>query len=197
MVEVFNGVKNALYIALAVFGTWVFRREGRRGWREVQARPGRAAAWVLAGLGMMGVASALYGIVVLIIGRIEPGGNQAAIDAELLASTSSLPQALLLLGVVGLFAPIVEELVFRQTPFGSLQQHLPTPLAFVMSTLPFSLMHVTSVQEWPLTVFYVGSAVAFSIAYLASNRNILVPVAVHVLWNGTGTAFQLLTHAFR
>ncbi|MEV8337839.1 type II CAAX endopeptidase family protein [Leucobacter sp. NPDC077196] len=195
--QLFLDVKNFMYVGLCLVGIWACRKTIVHGWREMRARPVAAGAWVIGGLVLSGLASGLYGIALLITGKSMNGENQAAIDAELLDVSASLPASLYFLGVVGVFAPVVEELVFREIPLGTLQHKLSTPLAFALSSITFGVLHLRGVHEWPLAVYYIGSGAALAIAYLKSNRNILVPIAAHMLWNGIGTAFQLLTTVLR
>ncbi|MCK2037908.1 CPBP family intramembrane metalloprotease [Microbacterium sp. SSW1-49] len=84
-------------------------------------------------------------------------------------------------------------LVFRELPFARLRRSLSTWAAFVLSSLEFAAIHLRGLDEWPLAILYVGFSAALATAYLLSRRNLLVSMAGHVLWNGTGLTSLILT----
>lgn len=193
--SVFAVAKNGGYVAVMLMGVWVFRGSFMRSWRTTKQRPFLALGMVAAGLALMGVASAVSYAAVFLAGSSAAGANQAAISAEVLAASTSLVAALLFVGLGGVVAPFVEELVFREVPFGRLRNLLSTRTALILSSVAFAAVHVRDWEEWPLMILYVGYALAFAAAYLLSDRNLLVCIFAHVLWNGTGLAFLLVTAA--
>lgn len=191
--SVFTGVKNGGYVILLIWGVWAFRDGFARSWRTTRQRPLLAAGSVLVGLALMAVAPAVSHLVTLFVATPAVGANQAVISAEALVASTSLVGGLLFVGVGGVAAPVVEELVFREVPFARLRHLLSTRAAFVVSCLVFGVVHLRGIDEWPLAVLYVGFAAALATAYLMSKRNLLVSIAAHILWNGTGLAYLLLT----
>ncbi|MBP3976394.1 CPBP family intramembrane glutamic endopeptidase [Microbacterium sp. BLY] len=191
--SVFAAVKNAGYAGLALGGGWAFRAGIARSWRTTRSRPLLAAGAVLLALALMGVASAVSQGVLLLVAAPPAGANQAAIAAEVLAASSSFVDGLLFVGVGGVAAPIVEELVFREVPLAPRRGRIGTAVAFAVSCLVFGGIHLRGVDEWPLAILYVGFAVALGAAYLVSQRNLLVTITAHVLWNGIGLGFLLVT----
>lgn len=189
----FAGVKNGGYAILLIAGIWIFRDGFARSWRTTRQHPLRAGAMILLGLALMGTASAVSYAVSVFIAVPAAGENQAAISAEVLAASTSLASGLLFLAIGGLAAPIVEELAFREIPFSGLRSLLSTRMAFVLSCAVFGAIHLRGLEEWPLAILYVGFSAALATAYLLSGRNLLVSVTAHVLWNGTGLAYLLIT----
>ncbi|MBN0039810.1 CPBP family intramembrane metalloprotease [Cellulosimicrobium cellulans] len=186
-------VKNIGYIGLAAYGVWVFREALSASLRMTEASPVAWARWVIAGLVLMGIASGVSALIALAVDGPLTSNNQAAIDAEMLAASSSIRHSLLLLAVGAIFAPLVEEFVFREIPFARLRPWLSTPIALASSCLCFGALHLRSLDEWPLAILYIGFSLALAVAYLGSKRNLLVPIAAHALWNGSGLTFVLLS----
>lgn len=192
---VFAVLKNGGYVILALLGLWMFRDGFARSWRTTKQRPLLAAGAVLLGLALMAVASAASHVVTLVVAAPAIGENQAAISAEVLVASASLGGGLLFVGIGGVAAPVVEELMFREIPFTRLRRLLSTRSAFVLSCLVFGIIHLRGLHEWPLAILYIGFSAALATAYLVSKRNLLVSITAHVLWNGTGLAYLLLTAA--
>ena len=190
---VFTGVKNGGYVVVMLLGVWVFRASFVRSWRATKERPRLALGMVVAGLALMGVASAISQAARLVAGDTTAGGNQAAISAEVLTASTSFVGALLFVGLGGVVAPIVEELVFRELPLGQLRHALSTRVAVIASCVAFAAIHVRGWDEWPLMILSTGYAAALSTVYLLSRRNLLVCILAHVLWNGIGLVFLIAT----
>lgn len=127
-------------------------------------RPALALGMVAVGLALMGVASAISQAALLVAGDTTTGGNQAAISAEVLTASTSFVGALLFVGLGGVVALIVEELVFRELPLGQKRQTLPTWSTVTVSCLVFAAIHVRGWDEWPLMILYAGYAAALSTA---------------------------------
>ncbi|MDF2558559.1 MAG: amino terminal protease self-immunity [Microbacterium sp.] len=192
---VFAGVKNGGYVVLAILGIWLFRDGFARSWRTTKQRPLLAAGAVLLGLALMAVASGANYLMTQLVATPTVGANQAAISAEVLVASTSLVGGLTFVGIGGVAAPVVEELVFREIPFARLRRLLSTRTAFVLSCLVFGAIHLRSLDEWPLAILYIGFSAALAAAYLLSKRNLLVSITAHVLWNGTGLAYLVITAA--
>ncbi len=188
---VFTGIKNGGYVVVMLLGVWVFRASFARSWRTARQRPVLAIGMVAVGLALMGVASAISQAALLVAGDTTTGGNQAAISTEVLTASTSFVGALLFVGLGGVVAPIVEELVFRELPLGQRSRTLTTWIAVTVSCLVFAAIHARGWDEWPQMILYAGYAAALSTAYLLSGRNLLVSTFAHVLWNGIGLVFLI------
>jgi uncharacterized protein len=83
-----------------------------------------------------------------------------------------------------IMGPIVEELVFRKAIFGLIPSD---KIALIVSTLAFGTIHLigeASIREALINgVSYFVMGIIFGIIYLRNNRNVWVPIAVHILSN--------------
>lgn len=91
-----------------------------------------------------------------------------------------------------IFAPIVEELLFRL----SLRNVIKNDLVFmIMSGLLFGLIHIISAENIMSELIYLipYSIPGFVFAYvLIKSKNIFVPIGIHFLHNGFLIAIQFL-----
>ena len=83
-----------------------------------------------------------------------------------------------LLAVTSVFAPALEEVVFRGFLMASLTRWLPTPGAVVFSSVVFAGAHL-SARDFPQLVC-LGMVLGFS---YARTRNLLTPMTIHAMWN--------------
>ena len=111
-----------------------------------------------------------------------PSSNQLFIES-LLQDDGMM---FMILGAVVL-GPIVEELVFRKAIFGL----IPKPsIALIVSSLIFALIHVFSelftlsfLDMILTTIPYLTMGLVFGFIYLKYNKNIYIPILVHMLTN--------------
>jgi len=84
-----------------------------------------------------------------------------------------------------LFAPFVEEVLFRKLLFGTLEEKfkLKPIVAIIASTLVFSLIHVSSGDNIIYIFQYLPLAFVITYSYYKSERNIFVPMGIHFLNN--------------
>lgn len=94
------------------------------------------------------------------------------------------PYAALMIVNVVIFAPIIEELIFRKAFFSLIKNKW---VALVVSSLVFGLIHVTSEPSIQLLIIniipYAVMGVVFGYAYIRSDENILIPISIHALSN--------------
>lgn len=79
-----------------------------------------------------------------------------------------------------ILAPLLEETVFRGFLLPSLAKYMPTPVAVVLSSIAFGLVHFSPRDTPQLTA--LGLLLGFS--YVRSG-NLLTPMIIHGTWNGT------------
>ena len=111
-----------------------------------------------------------------------PANNQLFIES-LLQNDGMI---LMILGAV-ILGPIVEELVFRKAMFGL----IPKPaIALIVSSFIFALIHIfselftLSLLSIILTMIpYLTMGFIFGFIYLKYNKNIYIPILVHMLTN--------------
>ena len=95
-----------------------------------------------------------------------------------------------------IFAPIVEELVFRQ----GLKNIFPNKILFILiSGLVFGGLHVLTGYSNPTDLLYLIPYCAPGIAFayiLADSDNIFITIAIHCMHNGVLVALQFLVLIF-
>jgi membrane protease YdiL (CAAX protease family) len=89
-----------------------------------------------------------------------------------------------------LLAPFVEEMIFRKFLIGFFEKTLKIPLivSAILSAIIFGLAHDFSV----FLLAYLPLALAISLSYAFSNRNVWIPIGVHFL-NNLIAAIAVLT----
>jgi membrane protease YdiL (CAAX protease family) len=88
------------------------------------------------------------------------------------------------------FAPVVEEMLFRGILFPLLKKIGPSSFAYLMSALLFAVIHINLVTFIPL--FFLGLVLAWLVE---RTDNLLAPITAHAVFNlaattttwGTGT----------
>lgn len=137
--------------------------------------------WLLwAGIGLFGaiVAISLTGAAMSLFKGENPQRETDALVQLLPLIGSSNISTACLVGVTGVFAPLLEETVFRGFFMVSLTKWVPTPVSVIISAAAFALAHLTP-GEFP-QLFVLGTALGFS---YAQTRNLLTPITIHALWN--------------
>lgn len=114
--------------------------------------------------------------------------NQQAIERSLLSSTGIL---MILMTVI--FAPVLEELVFRKAMF----RFFKNPwVAMVISSVLFGLIHVTSETEILAFVTnlitYSASGFALGYVYIKNKNNVWASILVHAVSNAVSIIFILV-----
>lgn len=137
--------------------------------------------WLLwAGIGLVGALSAiaLTGAVMSFFSGESPQRETDALVQLLPLIGSSSISTACLVGITGVFAPLLEETVFRGFFMVSLTKWVPTPVAVIISAAVFALAHLTP-GEFP-QLFVLGTTLGFS---YAQTRNLLTPITIHAFWN--------------
>ena len=81
-----------------------------------------------------------------------------------------------------IFGPIMEELIFRQGLYRDwLLKKLPKPVAFTLSVLIFTLLHLP--QTSSQFVFYLIGSIAFNYLYDKTECDIRPVILIHIVHN--------------
>ena len=106
---------------------------------------------------------------------------------NLLMGLTSLPISLLFLVIVGLIAPLLEEIIFRGFLFGTLRNSFSPWRSMVYSSLLFAALHQSLVAFLP--IFFL----AMVLAYLYEKTGSLWPsIILHMVNNTVATLFAIL-----
>ena len=104
---------------------------------------------------------------------------------ELSQPRASLVQLILPMVYIGIVAPIVEELFFRQFLIGSLGRHAPTWMSLVVSSVLFGMSHIYSLvaSEWINAVSFAAAGLGLGLVYVLSGRNVVLSGLLHIANN--------------
>ena len=107
-----------------------------------------------------------------------------AVNQEVIVSALRSDGMILMMISAIILGPIVEELIFRKAIFGLIKSD---KMAIFISALVFGLIHLAgeaSIQAALVNgISYFVMGFVFGYIYIKNNRNIMVPIAVHILSN--------------
>ncbi len=127
------------------------------------------------------VGSVILILVNVILYKLLTGINAKMENQETIMEAYKNSKVLMLISII-LFAPFVEEMVFRY----SLSTFIKNDAAFVViSSLIFGLMHGFGIAS----IIYIALGVILSLIYLKTNKNVIASTIAHILNN----AFAMIT----
>ncbi len=141
--------------------------------------------WFIWGIGGYLVAIPLVLLISIINQQIwqGQGGSNPLLSLALQAQDSVA--LLIFFTTAAILAPIFEEIIFRGFLLPSLTRYFPVWGAIALSSLLFSIAHLSLSEVLPLAVLGIVLGVVYT-----RSRNLLAPIVVHSLWN-TGTLLSL------
>ena len=168
------------WLNFLIFGTFTLifilmhRRQFKLDWQR-KGPFGKFAWKVLKWWGLLLLLSfAANLILIFLLGIEEMPGNQ-----ELIVDLASSYPALMIITTV-LFAPFVEEVVFRLALMKLLEKR--PWLAITASSLIFGLLHVIAFGDYIFLISYAAMGFPFAYSYFKTG-NIWIPTAVHIIHN--------------
>lgn len=132
----------------------------------------KTALWSFLGVFLAMAAQSLAVTIETNLLGIEPGSQNTKILVELVKTTP------LLIIVISIIGPILEEIIFRKIIFGTLAPNLGFFLAAVISSLIFGALHL----DFSHILIYTTMGLVFAYLYVKTKR-ILVPIFAHVMMN--------------
>ena len=185
----------ALYIALFAVGCVAFRHPLARAARQVAARKRRAVLTLIVG----GLAT----LVIELVGGLASSAllNLAGLSGATLQNDTSVGEAtrmfppIIIVVVLGIVGPIVEEMFFRQFLIGLIERFAPTWVAVVVSSVLFGALHVHSfaLSEVLNVIPHAFFGLSCGLLYVKTDRNLLYPASIHCL-NNLSAFLPLLLH---
>lgn len=123
----------------------------------------------------------------MLAGMIEGAlfGIEAGSDNTAMLSNIAKTAPIIIVSMV-IFAPLLEEMIFRRVLFGGLYTKTNFWIAAVVSALIFAVVH----NELEHTLIYMAPALVFSFVYYKTKR-LLAPIIGHLLMNGFVVIIQL------
>lgn len=139
------------------------------------------------------LSSFISAIIVNIIKRFTDDNTITSINQFSLIQQLNSKLAIISILNIIIFAPVVEELVFRKAFFSLIKNKW---LALVASALLFGLIHVlaeTSLLSFIVNfITYSTSGLALGYIYIRSKKNIWIPILVHLISNLISVIFILV-----
>lgn len=135
--------------------------------------------------GFIGFFLALFGQMAAGVIESELFGIEAgSANTELLSDIAKVSPIIIISMVI--FAPLLEEIIFRRVLFGGLYQKTNFIIAALVSAVVFAAVH----GELQHLLIYMAPAVIFSYTYYRTKR-LLAPMISHLLMNGFVVIIQL------
>lgn len=140
---------------------------------------GKSVLWGFIGFFLVMGAQILGAIIEQSIG-IEPGSE----NTELVSDIAKVAPIMIL--PIALFAPILEEIVFRRAIFGGVYRKSNFWIAAIVSAAIFAVVH----NDFEHIIIYLFSGLVFSYLYYRTKR-LMTSMIAHLLLNSYVTVIQL------
>lgn len=115
------------------------------------------------------------------------GGSGTSDNQSSIVEIFRKPLGALMIPVMCVLGPIVEELVFRGAIQGGLERlKVPRILCVAVAGTLFGLIHVMNAGDYVQLPSYLITGLGFGFIYYRS-KNIYVPISVHIIWNSIST----------
>lgn len=174
-----------IYVALFAVGCVAFHHPLSRAARQVAAHKRRAALTLVVG-GLAATAIDLVGALASSALLNLTGLSEATLqnDSNVATAAQLLPPGVIVV-VLGVVGPIVEEMVFRQLFIGLIGRIAPTWAAVAVSSVLFGILHMSSfaLSEVLGVIPHVFFGLAMGVLYVRTDRNLLYPATLHSLNN--------------
>ncbi|WP_216667925.1 CPBP family intramembrane glutamic endopeptidase [Sporosarcina jiandibaonis] len=180
----YHGIAWSLFtantLAAIIFLLLIFTR--KKFFHVFKGKPASVGSTIL--WGVIGFFLALFGqmaagFIEQMMG-IEPGSENTAFLSEI-AKVSPI-----IIICIVVFAPLLEEIVFRRVIFGGLYQKTNFIIAALVSGLIFAAVH----GELQHLLIYLAPGLVFSFIYFKTKR-LIAPMISHLLMNGLVVTVQL------
>nr|WP_269448743.1 CPBP family intramembrane glutamic endopeptidase [Metabacillus kandeliae] len=146
-----------------------------KGDTELRGKPasgGISAVWAIAGVFLALFSQSIAASIETYVFHIKPGSENTKTILEFISYTP------LLVIVVAIVGPILEEIVFRKVIFGSIYKKTNFFIAALISSLVFALVHLEPVH------LLLYSAMGFTFAFLyVKTKRIIVSIIAHMAMN--------------
>ena len=189
--------KAALEVPIALFavGCVAFRHPLAHAFKQIAAHKRRAVLTLIAG-GIASLAIELVGSLTssALLDFTGLSGATLQNDSNIGSVIQMFPPIVIVI-VLGVLGPVVEEMVFRRLLIGLIGRIAPTWVAVVVSSILFGTLHMSSfalsevLGVLPQAFFGLG----LGLLYVRTDRNLLYPASIHCL-NNLSAFLTLLLH---
>ncbi|MFD1066903.1 CPBP family intramembrane glutamic endopeptidase [Oceanobacillus locisalsi] len=168
------------FAAGIVIVLWLLKPEMQTQAHRDAAGPGAIIGWSVLGIILALLAQGLAATIELEVFGIDPGSENTQ---GIMNMARAVPIFVVLPAI---FAPILEEIIFRQIIFGSLYKKMNFFFAAIISAIIFAVIH------WDFLHLLVYMAMGFVFAFLyVQTKRIIVPIIVHAGMNTLVVIAQL------
>lgn len=136
---------------------------------ENRANTGTTILWSILGIGMAFASQYVAALINTFLLGVEPGSE----NTEMIVNMATAVPLMMI--VVAVFVPIMEEIVFRMVIFGSLFKRFGFWIAAISSGLIFAIVH----WDFENLLVYLAMGIVFAFLYVKTKR-IIVPIMAHV-----------------
>ncbi|MGG0184876.1 CPBP family intramembrane glutamic endopeptidase [Bacillus rhizoplanae] len=141
--------------------------------------------WIILGVFLALFAQIIAGTIETQIFKVKPESENTQNIIEIIKA------APLFMIVSSIFAPILEEIVFRKILFGTLYKRYNFFIAAIVSSLIFALIHFDPTH----LLVYISMGLVFSFLYVKTKR-IIVPIMAHVMMNTNVMLITFVLHPY-
>lgn len=182
-----------IYIALLPGILYLLKMDIQYDYKESKEQKGQFFIAILIGYLYIMLGNIFAGFLSDILSRIFNFAPGEAVNQEVIVSALRSEGMVLMFISAIILGPIVEELIFRKAIFGLIKSD---KMAIFVSTFVFGLIHLlgeASIQAALVNgISYFVMGFVFGYIYIKNNRNIMIPIAVHILSNLVSVLFILL-----
>jgi membrane protease YdiL (CAAX protease family) len=182
-------VKMPAYIILGILSLIFFRIDWKEGLAQWKGHPIKNILFVIG----LTIANIVMANVASIPGQLIYGDAETINDSNINGMISMFNPLLILL-VVGILGPIMEETVFRVVMIRKLSSKVPMAVCILVSSIGFMLIHVHAftAQEMIMNLDKLSSGLLFGITLALTKKNATVPAATHIINNTLAMTLTLL-----
>ena len=174
-----NAYKLTRYVVLFIIGVILFKDDFLKGFKDWKAHPLKNSIWLVAGF------ISLY--IGQIIGSIPESiffPDYSNINTDSVVDAIRILSPLIYFPIMGIFGPVVEEIIFRLILVDKLRGKIPGVILVIMSGLLFTIyhMHAISVPEFLSCLPHGLTGAVYAIVVL-KGKNITTDCGIHILFN--------------
>lgn len=142
---------------------------------------GMTIVWSITGIFLVFIAQYAAALIEIFVFGIEAGSDNTE---SLVQLSRAVPLMVIVIAILG---PIIEEIVFRKVLFGSLHKKMNFFFASTISSLIFAAAH----WDFEHLLVYLAMGYAFAFLYVISKR-IIVPIIAHISLNSFVVLVQVV-----
>lgn len=175
-----------VYLVLAIVIGFVYRQRIVESFAAIKAELKKATFWIKRVilpmlLGYGGVLLVTYLMSAVFDINILPQNTENIKEVQ-----ATIPLSLSLL-MMAVFAPVIEEAVFREAFLGWVDsKSRPVSIGMtVLSIMVFAAIHVdlSNINNWASILYYLPLSIAFAYIYIKNNRELAATILAHSITN--------------